>query len=58
MDEIKRITKPNGVVLCFGWNTNAVGKTRGFDMQEVLIVPHGGSKNDTLCTAEVKEESI
>ena len=58
LDEIKRITKPNGVVLCFGWNTNAVGKTRGFDMREVLIVPHGGSKNDTLCTAEVKEVSI
>ena len=47
--------KPNGVALCFGWNSNGVGKTRGFEMQEVLIVPHGGSKNDTICTVERKE---
>lgn len=54
LDEIKRILKPNGYALCFGWNTNGVGKKRGFELQEVLIVPHGGSKNDTLCTAEKK----
>lgn len=54
LDEIARILKPNGVALCFGWNSNGVGKTRGFEMQEVLIVPHGGSKNDTICTAERK----
>lgn len=57
LDEIARILKPNGVVLCFGWNTNGVGKTRGFEMLEVLIVPHGGSKNDTLCTVEIKKET-
>lgn len=54
LDEIARILKPNGVALCFGWNSNGVGKTRGFEMQEVLIVPHGGSKNDTICTVERK----
>ena len=54
LDEIARILKPDGVCLCFGWNTNGVGKKRGFEMVEVLIVPHGGSKNDTLCTVERK----
>lgn len=54
LDEIARILKPNGTCLCFGWNTNGVGKKRGFDMIEVLIVPHGGSKNDTLVTVERK----
>lgn len=54
LDEIKRILKPGGIVLCFGWNSNGVGKTRGFEMIEILLVPHGGSKNDTICTAEVK----
>lgn len=36
-----------------------LGKTRGFEMQRILLVPHGGSKNDTLVTVEVKigEES-
>lgn len=54
LDEIARILKLNGVCLCFGWNTNGVGKKRGFEMLEVLAVAHGGSKNDTLCTAERK----
>lgn len=53
-DEIKRVLKPGGKVLCFGWNTNGLGINRGFEMQEVLIVSHGGSKNDTLCTMEIK----
>jgi hypothetical protein len=54
LDEIARILKPNGVCLCFGWNSNGVGIKRGFDMIEILLVPHGGSKNDTLCTVERK----
>lgn len=55
LDEIQRILKVGGICLCFGWNTNGVGKKRGFDMQEILIVSHGGSKNDTLCTKEIKK---
>ena len=54
LDEIKRILKPGGYALCFGWNSNGVGKTRGFEMIELLIVPHGGSKHDTICTVERK----
>lgn len=57
LDEIQRILKPGGICLCFGWNTNGVGKTRGFKMIEILVVAHGGSKNDTLCTVEVKGEN-
>lgn len=53
-DECARILKLGGHFLCFGWNTNGLGKGRGFAMREVLIVSHGGSKNDTLCTAEIK----
>lgn len=54
LDEIKRILKTNGVVICFGWNSNGVGKTRGFEMVEVLLVAHGGSHNDTVVTVERK----
>lgn len=53
-NEIARIVKPGGKVICFGWNTMGIGKNRGFEMQRILIVPHGGSKNDTLVTVEVK----
>lgn len=52
LDEIKRIIKPNGYVVCCGWNTNGVGKTRGFEMVEILLVAHGGSKHDTIVTVE------
>ena len=54
LDEIARIVKPNGLCLSFGWNTNGVGKKRGFEIIEILVVAHGGSKNDTLCTVERK----
>ena len=53
-NEVARILKPNGIVIICGWNTNGVGLKRGFQMLEILLVPHGGSKNDTLCTVERK----
>jgi len=54
-DEVARILKPNGIVLICGWSSNGVGKNRGFEMMEILLVPHGGSKNDTICTVERKK---
>lgn len=50
--EIARIVKPNGKVLCFGWNSNGIGKTNGFQMLKILLIPHGGSHNDTIITVE------
>lgn len=54
-NEIARITKRGGRVISCGWNTNGIGKGRGFRIEEILIVAHGGSKNDTLCVVETKE---
>lgn len=53
-DNIARILKVGGVVVCCGWNSNGLGKNRDFEMLEVLIVNHGGSKNDTLVAVERK----
>lgn len=55
-NEIKRILKQNGKCICCGWNSMGLGKNRGFNMVEILLVPHGGSKNDTIVTVEVKGE--
>ena len=52
--EIARVTKANGIVISFGWNTNGIGKTKGFEILEILTVAHGGQHNDTLCTVERK----
>ena len=54
IDEISRILKPNGICICFGWNSSGIGKERGFKLLEILLVPHGGSKNDTIVTVESK----
>lgn len=54
LDEIARISKRGSYVISCGWNTNGVGMKRGFMIEEILIVPHGGSKNDTLITVEKK----
>ena len=53
-DEISRVLKPGGKVICFGWTSMGLGKGRGFEMQRILLVPHGGSKNDTIVTVETK----
>lgn len=53
-NEVARILKPKGIALICGWSSNGVGKNRGFEMIEILLVPHGGSKNDTIVTVEKK----
>ena len=53
-NESARVLKKGGKVICFGWNTMGLGKNRGFEMKRSVLVPHGGSKNDTLVTVEVK----
>jgi hypothetical protein len=56
-NEIARITKPGGEVICFGWNSMGLGKKRGFKINRILLVPHGGSRNDTIVTVERKVKS-
>lgn len=53
-NEAARIIKTNGKCICFGWNSMGLGKNRGFKMIRILLVPHGGSKNDTIVTVETK----
>jgi hypothetical protein len=31
-----------------------MGKTNGFEIEEILLVPHGGWHNDTIVTVERK----
>ena len=51
--EIKRILKPNGICMCFGWNSNGIGSS-DMELVEVLLVAHGGQHNDTIVTVERK----
>ena len=53
-DVISSKIKCGGYAICFGWNTNGFGKNRGFEMVEILLVPHGGHHYDTIVTVERK----
>lgn len=55
--EIKRILKPSGIVICFGWNSNGMG-SGDMELIEMLIVAHGGQHNDTLVTVERKVQAL
>ena len=55
--EIARICKNGGIVICCGWNSMGIGIGRGFVMQEILLVTHGGSHNDTIVTVETKAQA-
>jgi hypothetical protein len=57
-DAIDRIVRPGGVVLSFGWQSMGMGIGRGYYPIEILLVPHGGGHNDTICIAERKALSL
>lgn len=53
-DGLDRLLKPGGVAICCGWNSLGFGCVRGYELLEVLLVPHGGAHNDTIVTVERK----
>jgi hypothetical protein len=53
-DAIAPKVRSGGHVISFGWSTTGIGLKRGFQTVEILIVCHGASHNDTLCTVERK----
>lgn len=57
-DEVARILKVGGVCISFGWNSNGIGSTRGFAIERILLVAHGGAHNDTICTCERKVRNV
>lgn len=43
-----------GIAISFGWNSGGFGKNLGFEVIEILLVPHGGHHHDTIVTVERK----
>ena len=56
-NEIARVLRPGGKIISFGWNSMGLGKNRGFKINKILLVPHGGPHNDTICVVETKQQS-
>ena len=53
-DAAEPMIKPRGIVLSFGWHSNGMGKGRGYEIEEIMLVAHGGGHSDTICLAERK----
>ena len=49
-----RKIKKGGISISFGWNSGGMGKNRGFEIIEILLLAHGGMHNDTIVTVERK----
>ena len=52
--ELANKIKQGGICISFGWNSIGLGKKRGFEIIEILLVSHGRLHNDTICTVEKK----
>ena len=52
--ELSRVLKPTGTAISFGWNSGGLGKINQCEIYRVLMVAHGGSRNDTIVTCERK----
>lgn len=53
-DALDPLIVPGGRVLSFGWSSNGMGKMRGYEIEAILMIAHGGAHNDTICMAERK----
>jgi hypothetical protein len=51
-DALELVLTPDATVLSFGWHSNGMGVVRGWEIIELLLVPHGGAHYDTICIAE------
>ena len=57
-DALDCLLVPGGIALSFGWNSAGFGKKRGYEIEEILMVAHGGAHNDTICVAERKLKGL
>lgn len=57
-DRIKILMNPGGVVICCGWNSSGMGKSRGYSLDDILLVCHGGAHNDLIVTKETREDTL
>lgn len=53
--EMTRILKVGGKVISCAWNSMGFGQNRGFRKTRILLVAHGGHRNDTIVVVETKK---
>ena len=53
-DALADLVAPGGLVISFGWNSGGFGMCRGFHIERIILLAHGGAHNDTIITVERK----
>ena len=51
---IPKILEDRGIVITFGYHSTVMGKSRGFEIEHILLISHGGAIHDTIATIERK----
>jgi len=57
-DSLINILALRGIVITFGYHSISMGKYRGFQVERILIISHGGSQHDTIATIERRIPSL
>jgi len=57
-NKIPAILEQGGIVITFGYHSNVMGKTRGFEQEHILLMSHGGAIHDTIAVIERKQDGI
>lgn len=52
-DELCNVTKIGSKVITFGYHSNSMGRLRGFELTDVLLICHGGAQHDTIAIVEI-----
>lgn len=52
--KLDSILRPGGIAISFGWNSMGFGLTRGYEVEEIVLITHGAAHNDTIVTVERK----
>jgi hypothetical protein len=52
--EMARVIEPGGKCITLSWNSQGTGKGLGFAITRILMVSHGGNRNDTIVTVDRK----
>lgn len=51
-DKVTPLVKPGGKVLSFGYDSTGMSKSRGFEKEEIALLNHKGTHDDTICVVE------
>ena len=53
-DDLNEVIKPGGIVISFGWSSVGMGKRRGYQLIDGLLMCHGSDRPDTIAVVEQK----